>query len=128
MARRVAMNGETTSKMLGGASGKGFMPGKSGNPSGRPKLTDAEREAREMLKAASPQAVRALTAALSSDDEDMRVKAAQAILGKVFPQGIDLTVSGPGGGPVEVKRIDTRGLSREQLEALLAALKSNASE
>lgn len=104
-----------------------FKPGNKLSP-GRPPLTDAEREAREMLKAASPQAVRALTDALSSDDEDMRVKAAQAILGKVFPQGIDLTVSGPGGGPVEVKRIDTRGLSREQLEALLAALKSNASE
>lgn len=27
----------TTKKQLGGATGKGFMPGKSGNPNGRPK-------------------------------------------------------------------------------------------
>ena len=27
----------TTTKQLGGATGKGFMPGKSGNPNGRPK-------------------------------------------------------------------------------------------
>lgn len=39
----VANNGKTTKK-LGGSTGKGFMPGKSGNPSGRPKskpFTDA---------------------------------------------------------------------------------------
>lgn len=34
----VANNTEsTTPKRLGGVTGKGFMPGKSGNPSGRPK-------------------------------------------------------------------------------------------
>lgn len=30
-------NNEKATKKLGGQSGKGFMPGKSGNPSGRPK-------------------------------------------------------------------------------------------
>lgn len=34
----VGNNGETTKK-LGGVTGKGFMPGVSGNPSGRPKNT-----------------------------------------------------------------------------------------
>jgi hypothetical protein len=33
----VANNGKTTEKLLGGITGKGFMPGKSGNPNGRPK-------------------------------------------------------------------------------------------
>lgn len=28
---------KTTEKQLGGATGKGFMPGQSGNPAGRPK-------------------------------------------------------------------------------------------
>lgn len=30
-------NGETTEKLLGGITGKGFMPGQCGNPGGRPK-------------------------------------------------------------------------------------------
>lgn len=32
-------NNEETTKKLGGITGKGFMPGVSGNPSGRPKGT-----------------------------------------------------------------------------------------
>lgn len=32
-------NNEKSTKKLGGITGKGFMPGKSGNPSGRPKNT-----------------------------------------------------------------------------------------
>ena len=32
-------NNEITTKQLGGITGKGFMPGHSGNPGGRPKNT-----------------------------------------------------------------------------------------
>lgn len=41
----VANNGKTTGKTVGGVTGKGFLPGQSGNPSGRPKkpLTDRYR-------------------------------------------------------------------------------------
>src|SRR5262249_51001190 len=43
----VGNNEPTTSYMLGGITGKGFLPGVSGNPSGRPKstpITDLLRE------------------------------------------------------------------------------------
>jgi len=54
-------NNEKTTKKLGGVTGKGFMPGVSGNPSGRPKNTlktyiaqklseMSEREKEEWLK------------------------------------------------------------------------------
>lgn len=44
----VANNAETTEKKIGGVTGKGFKPGQSGNPTGRPKstpITDALRKA-----------------------------------------------------------------------------------
>lgn len=44
-------NNEETTKMLGGVTGKGFMPGVSGNPNGRPKNTMKDyisRKFREM--------------------------------------------------------------------------------
>lgn len=102
-----------------------WKPGQSGNPSGRPPMTDAERKAREMLKAASPLAVATLVKAMQAGGPD-GVRAATAVLNKLWPTGIDLTVSAPGGGPVEVKRIDVRTLSREQIEVLLAVIRANA--
>jgi len=47
MPENVANNQQSTEKLLGGITGKGFMPGQSGNPSGRPKkkpITDLFEE------------------------------------------------------------------------------------
>jgi len=101
-----------------------FKPGNKGG--GRPPLTDEARKAREMLRAASPAAVQALTESLKSDSEDVRLKAAQAILAKVFPHGIDISVSGPDGDTVELV-LDPAKLTTEQLTAVLAALPTPSS-
>jgi hypothetical protein len=45
----VDSNEETTAKKLGGVTGKGFLPGQSGNPSGRPKKTLITDVLEEML-------------------------------------------------------------------------------
>ena len=47
MPENVENNEQSTEKLLGGITGKGFMPGQSGNPSGRPKkkpITDLFEE------------------------------------------------------------------------------------
>ena len=46
----VANNQQTTEKKLGGCTGKGFMPGQSGNPAGRPKKSHLTEVAEEMLE------------------------------------------------------------------------------
>jgi len=43
-------NEEITPKKLGGCTGKGFMPGQSGNPSGRPKKKHLTEAFEEMLE------------------------------------------------------------------------------
>lgn len=51
-------------KMLGGVTGKGFMPGKSGNPAGRPPGQSLKEFARQYLADLSPEAKEAWIADL----------------------------------------------------------------
>ena len=54
-----------------------FSKGQSGNPGGRPKKNP---EAKEILKAATPDAARVLVTLLKSKDDKIKLQAAQAIL------------------------------------------------
>ncbi len=57
-------NNKVTTKKIGGRSGKGFMPGQSGNPTGRPKMPE---EVKAMFKAAAPDAVQNLIATMNDE-------------------------------------------------------------
>lgn len=93
MAREeVGNNGEST---LGGATGKGFVPGKSGNPSGRPKMPE---ELREAFRAHAPIALKTLVDVMTTGEKDSdRVKASEIILDRGYgkaSQPIDATLEG----------------------------------
>lgn len=73
---------ENTSKTDRKAPRTAWKPGQSGNPGGRPTLSDAQRLAREMKAQAQPEAIRALVRVLKSTtarDAD-KVAAAKALL------------------------------------------------
>lgn len=57
-----------------------FKPGQSGNPSGRPKKSDAQRKAEEMLAALSPLAVAKLEELMNCDDPKIQATVALGIV------------------------------------------------
>jgi hypothetical protein len=61
-------------------SSTSFQPGRSGNPRGRSPLTDKEKQARDILQAATPHAAATLAKAAMEGD----VRAAMAVLERVL--------------------------------------------
>lgn len=66
-----------------------WKPGQSGNPGGRPPMSDAVREAMDMLRQATPGAVRRLVELMASDDEKVAHAAAKTIVDKAVPDKLD---------------------------------------
>jgi hypothetical protein len=73
-----------------------WSPGQSGNPNGRPKLTEADREALEMFKGALPKVVDKLVdTAINSTNEELAFKAQTYITDRVLgkaKQSVDMDV------------------------------------
>lgn len=101
-------------RKLGGATGKGFLPGKSGNPGGMPKgVGDVKALARQH----TPVAMEALVS-IAGDPEKppaARVQAATVILDRGWGKSIQ---------PVDLN--DKRPLSQVPAERLVAALEALA--
>jgi hypothetical protein len=70
-----------------------FAKGQTGNRNGRPRLTDEQRQAREMIRKGTVAAIATLIRALSSEDEDNRIKAASILVAKGLPSGVQLDIN-----------------------------------
>ena len=71
---------KTTEKRV---PGRPFEKGKSGNPTGRPKIPD---DVKEMLKGATPAACKLLCDTINNPNEktELRVKCSEIVLDRVF--------------------------------------------
>jgi hypothetical protein len=117
----VGDNAKTTDKQPGGITGKGFMPGRSGNPSGRPRrlpITDRYAVIAELpvpdyllralkLSEAEKQEIKTYGDALALNQFRAGIRgkteAAREIADRVEGRARQtVEVSGPQGGPLEV--------------------------
>lgn len=96
-----------------------FQPGNKGGP-GRPRMTDEEREAREMVMRFQPEAVRLLMEHARGEDKRLSIDALKHLT--PWLSKMHLEVTGEGGGPVQTLALDPAKLTGAQLSALLAAL------
>lgn len=80
----MAENNEKATKRKGN-NGNGFKPGQSGNPGGRPKRTEEEKDTLEQLKTLAPNVPAVLQAILENDSVSpaYRLRAAEIILDRV---------------------------------------------
>lgn len=84
--RTVAANSAKLTKPKRKATPASFKPGVSGNPVGRPPLTEAQRLARSMRAQAQPELVRVLLdIAIKAVDPKDRIAAAKALIEEVPP-------------------------------------------
>lgn len=107
----------------GGITGKGFMPGQSGNPGGMPK------EKREFLAALrgedSGEVYAAMMDLVKQRNPQAVLRAWEYVVGK--PKEM-LEITGKDGGALTVQNIDPSKLTKEQLEAFIVALRTAKGE
>jgi hypothetical protein len=74
-----------------------FVPGQSGNPSGRPK---EDPLLKEMARARTAEAFEVVLACLTDDDPKIRLKAAEVVLDRGHGKA-PIALTGADGGPMQ---------------------------
>lgn len=80
----MAANSQGTARKRG--AGKRFKPGQSGNPSGRPKQTEEQRDALQMIRSLAPRAADTLVELLDDPKASpaVRLQCVQVILERTY--------------------------------------------
>jgi hypothetical protein len=120
--RRVEGNDKATKKP-GGITGKGFRPGRSGNPGGMKPMPADLKAALAADTWPRYERLKALSAKAEAEG-DLKTAAhiELSLLKKSVPDATTLIIQGPDGGAVQVTRLDPKKCTREQLEAVLAVM------
>ena len=107
-------------RSTGGVTGRGFAPGQSGNPNGRPPLSPEVREALRADTLPRYERLKKLSAA-AQEMGDLKTAAhiELQLLKKQIPDLSAVELTGADGGPVAIStRIDTSKLTTEELKSL----------
>ena len=118
MAKTAASSGSSSKKKM--PRGKPFEKGKSGNPAGRQKMTEEEKEARrdalKMFTEAAPEAAAFLIALVNNEEAPTkeRRQAAEVVLDRALGKAVQQTESKIALAAVEISDQDARAA----LEAL----------
>lgn len=83
--RTLAENNVKTTKRVGN-NGNGFKPGQSGNPSGRPKKTQEQKDALEAIRGLAPNAANVLKTIMedATAPAAARIRAAVEVLDRTY--------------------------------------------
>jgi hypothetical protein len=89
-------------------SGKRFLPGRSGNPGGRPKRTAEELDLIAACKEKTPAALAVIENLMVTGDDRIRLAAALAIIERAHGKPTQpTTLAGGAGGPVLLEAVQT---------------------
>jgi hypothetical protein len=116
----VDTNAPQRPKKPGGVTGKGFQPGQSGCPGGKPK---AVKDVIEAARQHTSEAVERLARWMRSDDPRASVAACTALLDRGWGRPTQaVEMSGKDGGPIQTQQVQdaVSKLSHEERLALLA--------
>jgi len=78
-----------------------FVKGKSGNPSGRPKVPN---EVRELARKNSVKAINRLVKLIDSEDEKVAIQASNSILDRAWGKPAQ-AITGEDGGPIAINLV-----------------------